>query len=159
MSSLSNNDEKWKQKKEEWKNKLEELEIPEELNGKISYYESELDKLNMQARWEYQELKSKLDKVNSIIKEVKKMNKDKGSNREQREANAMRHVTNYNSSMNPGSGDTINLLDYKRKIKKRVTFYEDYVLAVIKDKSKRLMANIGAMKVEAQVTSNTEYTA
>lgn len=136
-------EEQWQKKKNEWREDIEKVKIPEEVQGKIPILESKLDTLYTQASWEYTRYKAKLNKTNSVIGEVKKLNK-KGSNVDRREANAIKAVKNHESG--------VNLLEYKRALKERVDFFENYVLKVLDDKSRRLSTNVGALKVDAQLT-------
>lgn len=139
---MSNENKDWEKTKREWKNKIEAVNIPEEVQGRITQLESKLDTLFMQATWEHTEVKNQYDKVNAVIDEVKKLNKE-GKNVDERKKNAIQACKNY---------EGLDLLEYKREIKEKVDFYEKYVLNVISDKSNRLNANIGAMKIDAQLT-------
>lgn len=135
-------EEGWKEKKEYWRSVIEDIILPEEIQGKIPYYESKLDAAYTEAIWEHQKFSNKLKEVDSIISEVKKLNK-KGSNKEERDRNAIKAVKEYSK---------VDLLEYSRLLEQRVNFYEKYVLAAIKTKSDRLTATIGALKVDVQLT-------
>lgn len=144
----------WEETKSEWKRKIDKVQLPDEIQGKIPYYESELDALYTEALWEYQDFYTQLENIENKIEAVKKTNRDKGKNKEERSANAYRHLQNFPSG-EIKDPNTTNLLAVRDEYQKRVNFYQQYVLKAIEEKSNRLKTSVGALKVDAQFTPNT----
>ena len=134
---------KWQKEKEEWRNKVESISIPDDMNGRVTQIESQIDKVYTEASWHYIKYKNQLKKTQSVIDEVKKLNK-KGKNKDRREANAMKALKNYKGG--------IDLLEYERELIERVSFFSDYVINVLEKKSRRVATSVGGMKVDAQLT-------
>lgn len=145
--------EEWKQEKQEWKERIESVDIPSDIQGKVPYYESELDTLYTEACWYYEQYTNKLKGIEDKIDVIMKQNKDKGSNKEEREANALLYVINYPSG-NPKDQSTTNLLEFRDELRKRHHFFKNYVMKALNAKSDVLRNDVGAMKTDAQFTSN-----
>lgn len=145
--------EEWEKVKQQWRNRIEDVVIPPDVQGKVPYYESQLDKLYTEACWYYEQYANKLEGIEDKIDVIKKRNKDKGSNKEEREANALNYVIYYPTG-NERDKNTTNLLQFRDELRKRYHFFKNYVMNVLKAKSDRLRNDVGAMKTDAQFTTN-----
>lgn len=145
----------WEQTKLSWKKKVESVMIPSDIQGRVPYFESKLDRLYTEVKWIYEDYNSKLKSVEDKIEVVKKANMNKGSNKAEREANAYRYIMYFPTGEEDDENAT-NLFAIRDALNKRVHFFKEYVIDVLKSKSNRLSNDVGSMKVDAQFTSNID---
>ena len=141
-------DDDWKKEKNEWKAEVENIIIPDEIQGKYHHLNHELDKLYSKASYHANEYTTMLDNIEDVINTVYKENKDEGKNKEERESNAMKFLHYY------PTGDKkhykTNLIELRNKIRTKANFYKNYVLKNLEIKTDRLNTNIGASKIDAK---------
>jgi hypothetical protein len=146
-------DDVWQKEKNDWKKDIESVKVPKDIEGQIHILESELDKLYVKASYKYNHYKTLYENIEDTIKAVKKANSNKGNNKEEREANAYMHLYYYPSG-DPDDIETTNLIEARKQIRKRYYFYRDFVIDNLKTKADRINSDIGASKIDAQLTSN-----
>lgn len=136
----------WQEEKRYWHDRLKAIQLPEDLQM-ANLYESQkqLCKLLDGATMYYYYYKTKYENVKNKVNTVKKTSL-KGSNPEQRKANARKKLTNYNVD----EVHTINLIELRQRWKDRYDFYVN-IMEILEKKQNAISNSIGMAKIDAQI--------
>lgn len=146
---------KWEATKKDWRNRIEKVKIRLDQHGQTIEIEEKLDELFTEASYYFALYKTQYINLNDYMDAIRELNLDKGSNPEERRANASAKIAYYPDG-DPEDKEAINLYEIRNKLRDRYFFFRDYVINNLETKHHRLNTNVGAGKVEARMTPRTQ---
>jgi hypothetical protein len=148
-------EQKWKNIKGKWKQKITEISLPKDLDSvpeNIVNIEYELDVLYNEASYFYSKYKTLYEDMNDYIEAIKYVFRDKGNNPEERKSIAYKMLIYYPfGEKNP---EAQNLIEIRNRVRDRYYFFKDCIVDNIKEKRNALNTDIGAGKIEANITTS-----
>ena len=138
----------WEEAKQEIEDKLKSLTIDPDMNpSSMKHLIGDLDDLMTELRFRLVEVEGQVEFINARVDFIRTTN-SKGSNAEQRKANAFLALTNYKK--NPDDTEVINLIQYQIFMNNKLNFLNKSI-ETVRDRRQLLITFNSCMKIESTI--------
>ena len=136
----------WEEAKQEIEDKLKSLTIDPDMNpSSMKHLIGDLDDLMTELRFRLVEVEGQVEFINARVDFIRSTN-SKGSNAEERKANAFLALTNYKK--NPDDTEVINLIQYQIFMNNKLNFLNKSI-ETVRDRRQLLITFNSCMKIES----------
>ena len=138
----------WEEAKQEIEDKLKSLTIDPDMNpSSMKHLIGDLDDLMTELRFRLVEVEGQVEFINARVDFIRSTN-SKGSNAEERKANAFLALTNYKK--NPDDTEVINLIQYQIFMNNKLNFLNKSI-ETVRDRRQLLITFNSCMKIESTI--------
>lgn len=138
----------WEDAKQEIEDKLKSLTIDPDMNpSSMKHLIGDLDDLMTELRFRLVEVEGQVEFINARVDFIRSTN-SKGSNAEERKANAFLALTNYKK--NPDDTEVINLVQYQIFMNNKLNFLNKSI-ETVRDRRQLLITFNSCMKIESTI--------
>ena len=136
----------WEEAKQEIEDKLKALTIDPDMNpATMKHLIGDLDDLMTELRFRLVDIEGQVEFINAQVDYIRSTN-SKGSNAEERKANAINALTNYKK--NPDDTEVINLIQYQIFMNNKMNFLNKSI-ETVRDRRQLLITFNSCMKIES----------
>ena len=138
--------EDWEEAKQEIEDKLKSLTIDPDMNpATMKHLIGDLDDLMTELRFRLVDIEGQVEFINAQVDYIRSTN-SKGSNAEERKANAFLALTNFKK--NPDDTEVINLIQYQIFMNNKLNFLNKSI-ETVRDRRQLLITFNSCMKIES----------
>ena len=138
--------EDWEEAKQEIEDKLKSLTIDPDMNpATMKHLIGDLDDLMTELRFRLVDIEGQVEFINAQVDYIRSTN-SKGSNAEERKANAFLALTNFKK--NPDDEEVINLIQYQIFMNNKLNFLNKSI-ETVRDRRQLLITFNSCMKIES----------
>lgn len=136
----------WEEAKQEIEDKLKALTIDPDMNpSTMKHLIGDLDDLMTELRFRLVDIEGQVEFINAQVDYIRSTN-SKGSNAEERKANAINALTNFKK--NPDDEEVINLVQYQIFMNNKMNFLNKSI-ETVRDRRQLLITFNSCMKIES----------
>jgi hypothetical protein len=140
--------EDWEEAKQEIEDKLKSLTIDPDMNpATMKHLIGDLDDLMTELRFRLVDIEGQVEFINAQVDYIRSTN-SKGSNAEERKANAFLALTNFKK--NPDDTEVINLIQYQIFMNNKLNFLNKSI-ETVRDRRQLLITFNSCMKIESTI--------
>jgi hypothetical protein len=138
----------WEEAKQEIEEKLKALTIDPDMNpATMKHLIGDLDDLMTELRFRLVDIEGQVEFINAQVDYIRSTN-SKGSNAEERKANAFLALTNFKK--NPDDTEVINLIQYQIFMNNKLNFLNKSI-ETVRDRRQLLITFNSCMKIESTI--------